>query len=412
MAEEGVAGKALGAKVHHLAQELFPQMVAWRRAIHRRPGLGFAVEETAELGAQVLQNLGWEVRRGVGGTGVKAVWPQGARRGPAVLLRADMDGLPLMEDTGLPYASEIPGRMHACGHDMHVACVLGAASILTQVAQEMQTPVVVALQPAEEGPGGAEPMIRDGLLEDPPVGMAFMLHVDGSLVAGQVGIPQGYAAANCDDFTLVVRGRTAHGSRPDRGVDAICAAGQVLVALQSVVARQISPLSPAVVSVGTIRGGDRGNVVADRVEMTGTLRSLDDEVRRELVRRVEAVARAAAQTMGAEIDFQLEPGYPAFTCHPTARQALQAGVEQALGPGVAIPLAESTLGAEDFAYIARAVPAAVGVLGVADRQPGDRGSMHSRTFRPEERALTVGAATLAMAAVQAGGYLREAGEGH
>lgn len=390
-------------RLRERAEAYAGDMVSWRRQVHRRPGLGFEVTETADLGASLLAAWGYRVERGLGRTGVKAVLTGEGRGGQAgrvetVLLRADMDGLPMEEGTGLPFASEIPGRMHACGHDMHVGAVLGAARLLSEVRSHFSGNVVIALQPAEEGPGGAEPMIADGLLRNPDVERAFMLHVQGRLLAGQVGVPQGYAAANCDDFELVITGRTAHGSRPQAGTDAIVAAGHVIAALQSVVARNVDPTQAAVVTLGTVHGGDNSNILADRVVLTGTLRSFDDGVRLALRERVAALAKDVARAFGAEAELTLDPGYPAFRNDKAAGDLLLASAAWLYGPDAAVPIVQESLGAEDFAYIGRAVPAAIGALGVADREPGDRGDTHTRDFRPEERALPVGAATLAMAA--------------
>lgn len=385
------------------AKAMQEDLAQWRRAVHRRPGLGFEVAETADLASDLLTGFGYRVERGLGRTGVKAVLDGHGDRVSAsalgaVLLRADMDGLPLGETTGLPFASEIPGRMHACGHDMHVASVLGAARLLADARDTFAGCVVIALEPAEEGPGGAEPMIADGLLEDPHVERAFMLHVQGGLLAGQIGVPQGFAAANCDDFEIEVRGTGAHGSQPHRGTDAILAAGHIVTALQSLVARNVDPTRAAVVTLGTVHGGDNSNILADRVILAGTLRSFQDDVRQVLRERLTRVTRDVASAFGAEATVKLHPGYPAFRNDPVAGSQLLHATALLFGQRAAVPILEEGLGAEDFAYIGRSVPSAIGALGVADREPGDRGHVHTRAFRPEERALPVGAAALALAA--------------
>ena len=395
----------VAARLREGGERLAADLSVWRRRIHRRPGLGFDVKETADFAAELLADWGYRVERGVGRTGVKAVLsglaePEGHSAATAVrtvLLRADMDGLPLAEDTGLAFASEIPDRMHACGHDMHVASVLGAAYLLSGLRERLSGAVVIALQPAEEGPGGAEPMIEDGLLESPHVDRAFMLHVQGGLLAGQIGVPQGFAAANCDDFEIEIRGQGAHGSQPHRGTDAILVAGHLVAALQSIVARNVDPARAAVVTLGTVHGGDNSNILADRVTLTGTLRSFHDDVREALRERTARVARDVAAAFGAEATLSLHPGYPAFRNDPEAASVLLQAARWLYGPDAAVPVQEESLGAEDFAYIGRAVPSAIGALGVADQTPGDRGHVHTRAFRPEERALPVGAATLALA---------------
>lgn len=401
-----MAQSVTSGEIVHLrnrAEGLATDLAAWRRSMHRRPGLGFDVGETADLGAGLLEAWGYRVTRNMGKTGVKAVLagtgePSAGPGVRTVLLRADMDGLPLAEATDLPFASAIEGRMHACGHDMHVAGALGAARLLADLRDRFAGHVVIALQPAEEGPGGALPMIEDGLLESPHVDRAFMLHVHGGLLAGQIGVPLGFAAAHCDDFEIEVRGLGSHGSQPQSGTDAILAAAHIVTALQSVVARNVDPVRPAVVSVGTVHGGDNSNIVADRVVLSGTLRSFHDDVRAALRERVLRVAEAVAGALGAEATVAIQQGYSAFRNDPGTGETLLRAAAALYGPDAALPVTEENLGAEDFAYIGRLVPSAMGALGVADRQSGDRGHVHTRAFRPEERALPVGAATLALAA--------------
>lgn len=356
------------------------------------------MEETASLVAGVLRDLGLEVTEGVAGSGVKAVL-RSSRHDRAVLLRADMDGLPVSEATGLPFASEISGRMHACGHDLHTACVVGAASLLAECRDALDTDVVFVFQPAEEGPGGAAPMIEAGVMDDPPVGAAFMFHCDPSLRVGTIGVHQGAVCANCDDFTIEVVGRSGHGSAPHRGADAIVAAGQLLVALQSVVSRRVDPLEPAVVSVGTIHGGYNSNVIADRITLTGTLRSLSDEVRQTLRDELNDILQGVAMSAHVECRLSLEPGYPGFSNDPIAATVATAVAGKLIGPDRILALKAPSMGAEDFAYFARRVPAAALQLGVAAPEEGFGGELHSSTFNPDERAIAVGSSVLAAVAL-------------
>ncbi len=254
-------------------EPLAARVVELRRAIHRRPELGFEEYETAALVERELDSLGVEHRRAAK-TGVVARI-DGDVPGRAVALRADMDALPIGERSGVAFASEIEGKMHACGHDAHTAMLLGAARLLVGMKERLAGTVMLIFQPAEEGPGGALPMIEEGVLENPSPEAIAMLHVDSRLDVGTVGISPGAANASADEFYLTIRGSGGHGGYPHSAIDAIPASAAIVLALQNVVAREIDPLASAVVTVGTIAGGYRSNVIADTVELSGTLRAHD-----------------------------------------------------------------------------------------------------------------------------------------
>ena len=261
-------------QIEQAAARYAPRVVEWRRAIHRHPELSQQEERTAALVAEALEGLGIDVRRKVGGHGVVGLL-RGAKDGLTVGLRADMDALPMREETGLPYASEVEGVMHACGHDAHTAMLLGAACVLSEMRDELAGNVKFLFQPAEElnPTGGAPGMIADGALEAPHVDALFALHVWPLYETGKIVARPGPQMGASDRLFLTVGGKTAHGSAPDQGVDAILIAAQIVSALQSVVSRSVSPLDSAVVTIGTIKGGYRYNVIPDMVEMEGTVRT-------------------------------------------------------------------------------------------------------------------------------------------
>jgi amidohydrolase len=375
-----------------VTQALAARVTELRRAIHRRPELGFEENETAALVERELDTLGIAHRR-MAGTGVLGII-RGARAGPAVALRADMDALPILERTGLPYASEIDGKMHACGHDAHTAMLLGAAAQLQSQREELAGSVVLIFQPAEEGPGGALPMIEAGALENPAVEAIAMLHVDSRLEVGTIGIVPGPVNASADELYVDVRGVGGHGAYPHSAVDAIPAAAAIVLALQNVVAREIDPLASAVVTIGTISGGYRNNVIADKVKMSGTLRAHDPAVRDALEERVRRIVAGVAAAYRVDAEVQVVRGYPPVVNDEPLAQRFAAYVRAKGTPRVERP--QPTMGGEDFAYFAQRVPGLLIRLGVRSESSGAVHPAHSPLFRIDEDALPVGVATLVL----------------
>ena len=382
------------------------RVVEWRRAIHRRPELSRCEERTAELVAGVLEGLGLEVRRGVGGRGVLGLLRGtggGADMGPTVGLRADMDALPMQEETGLPYASEVPGVMHACGHDTHTAMLLGTACVLAGMRDALPGNVKFIFQPAEElNPvGGAPGMIADGALVDPRVDGLFGLHVWPAYETGRVVLRSGPQMGASDRVYLTVKGRAAHGSAPDQGVDAIMIAGQVLCGLQSVVSRSVSPLDAAVVTIGTIKGGWRYNVIPDRVEMEGTVRTLREEVQAAMPDLIERAAEGIARSLRGSCEVRYVKGYPPLVNDPEMFDLAAEAVREARGAEHLVVAERPELGAEDFAFFARERPSAFAWLGCrpAGVGPEETGVLHSTRFRPDEGCFPFGMRFLASCAV-------------
>ncbi len=381
-------------------EQLREHVISLRREIHRHPELGFEEVRTQALVERELAAVGIEFRR-IAQTGVVGVI-RGERPGKTVALRADMDALPITEKSGEPFSSEVPGKMHACGHDAHTAMLLGAARILQHMRATLSGNVVLLFQPAEEGPGGAEPMIAQGALDDPRVEACAMLHVDPRLETGTIGITPGPVNASADEFTIVVQGKGGHGAYPHSALDTIPATAAMILALQNVAARETDPLKSVVVTVGTINGGYRNNVIADEIKLTGTLRAHDPQIRNELESRVRRILEGVAAAYGIRVTLNVLYGYPPVVNH----EALANGFARYMREHSAL-IVESpppTMGAEDFAYFAQRVPAVHVRLGIRSEKAGSVVSGHSPQFRVDEDALAVGVQTLvAFAASVAGG---------
>lgn len=366
------------------------RVIELRRAIHRRPELGFEEHETAALVERELDALRIEHRR-LAKTGVVGVI-HGALPGHVVGLRADMDALPLTERSGLEFASEIEGKMHACGHDAHTAMLLGAAHVLQQMQATLHGTVVLIFQPAEEGPGGAEPMIAEGALANPDVEAIAMLHVDPRIAPGEIGITPGPVNASADELYITVRGKGGHGAYPHTAIDAIPAASAIVLALQNIAARETDPLKSVVVTIGTITGGYRNNIIADEVQMSGTLRAHDPAIRDGLEGRVHRIVENTAAAYGAQAEVRIVCGYPPvvnddYLAHGFA-QFMRAQ------PGIRVERLAPTMGGEDFAYFANAIPGVHARLGIRSESAGSVHPGHSAQFRIDEAALPVGVRTL------------------
>lgn len=374
-----------------IPREIAEHAIALRREIHRFPELGFEEERTAALVERELDALGIEHRRMVKTAVVGIV--RGERPGQVAALRADMDALPLTERSGESFSSEAPGKMHACGHDAHTAMLLGAARVLVGERERLAGATVLLFQPAEEGPGGALPMIAAGALDDPAVEAVAMLHVDPRLETGTIGFVAGPCNAAADEFHVTLEGRGGHGASPHLSVDVIPCAAAAVLALQNIAARETDPLKTVVVTIGTIEGGYRNNIIADKVRMTGTFRSQDPLLRRGLEGRARRIVEGIAGAYGARATLEVFYGYP-----PVVNDAgLAASFRDYLGATSALPVERPapTMGGEDFAYFAERVPGLMVRHGIRSERAGSVHPAHSPEFRVDEAALAYGIETLA-----------------
>ncbi len=366
--------------------------IAVRREIHRHPELGFEEERTAAIVERELDALGIEHRR-VAGTGVVGTI-RGGRPGRTVGLRADMDALPILEDSGEPFSSEVAGKMHACGHDAHTAMLVGAAAVLQAGRDSLHGNVALLFQPAEEGPGGALPMIEAGVMDaEPRIEAVAMLHVDIRLDTGAISITPGPVNAAADEFHIHVHGVGGHGAAPHKAHDTIPCAAAIVLALQNIAARETDPLASIVVTIGTIAGGYRNNVIADSVKLTGTVRTTDPAVRDEIETRMRRIIDGVAAAYGCTADLTMIFGYPPVVNDAGLARALTNHI-RATTPVIVHQLAP-TMGAEDFAYFAQRVPGVLIRLGVRNEAAGAVHYVHSARFRLDEQAIPVGIATLA-----------------
>lgn len=382
------------------AQLVKEQYIEFRRDFHRHPELGMEETRTAGIVSDYLKSIGVEVRTGVGGTGVVGVI-RGGKPGRTIAIRADMDALPILEQSDIPYISTIPGKMHACGHDGHTAILMGVARLLQEMSQDLTGNVKLLFQPAEEGPGGALPMIEAGALESPEVDAAIGLHINTTnYLTGEVGVKWGVSSAGTDGITMKIRGRGGHGAHPHKSIDAIVAASQFVNAVQSIASREIDPLGSVVVTIGTINGGYRGNVIADEVAMTGTVRTLDATVRASMPERLERILKGICETYRCTYEMTYDHGYPSVVNDDSMCDLVFAAATETLGAENTHRIANPSMGGEDFSYFAEKVPAAFFSLGAGNKDKGCDFPGHHPRYNFDEEAIPVGMAVLTAATLK------------
>lgn len=394
-------------------EESFPNWVETRRTIHANPELSNEEDETAALVAERLRSLGLEVKTGVAKNGVIALL-KGGREGACVAVRADMDALPITELNSKPFRSKVPGVMHACGHDVHTTVALGVAEILAKHRADVRGTVKFLFQPAEEslptdfkGDWGAKLMVAEGALENPRPAAIFGLHcrpaivadsgkVDDSryLEAGQIAFTSGPDTANSDTFEVKVKGTMSHGSAPHRGVDAILVASEAISALQTIRSRRTDTRKPLVVTVGTIRGGQRHNIIADEVVFTGTVRTYDEAFRDSVIEMMEGILKGITTAHGASYELNYRKGYPSIFNNPDLVEATVPTFRRLFGEENVIE-AIPAMGGEDFSFFAKVVPGFYFRLGVAKESAGITAELHTPAFDVDEECLKTGVAAMA-----------------
>nr|HID13648.1 amidohydrolase [Anaerolineae bacterium] len=374
------------------AETLREQLVAWRRDFHMHPELAFQEHRSAGVIAERLHELGYQVQTGIATTGVVALL-EGQQPGPVVMLRFDMDALPIAEENETDYVSQNPGVMHACGHDGHMAMGLGVATLMAQRRDEMAGTLKLVFQPAEEGADGAEAMVKGGVLENPRPDVFLATHVWNEKPIGTVDISPGAIMAAAEKWTCTVRGKGGHGALPHQTVDPIVATAQIVTALQTVVSRNVSPLETAVVTVGTVHGGDAFNVIPAQVELSGTIRTYDPATRETVLRRVREVIEGVAAACGAVAELEIVPLTPALINDAEVAEVVRAAAQAVVGPEN-VSSEERTMGSEDAAFFMQEVPGCYFFLGSANVERGLNAPHHNSRFDFDEDALPLGVAVL------------------
>lgn len=365
-------------------------MISVRRDFHQYPEVGFNEWRTKEKICTYLDQMGILYTEAAK-TGVVGLI-EGGKPGKTVALRADMDALPIKEKNDVPYKSKNEGLMHACGHDAHMTIMLGAAKILMNVRDQLAGNVKLLFQPAEETDGGAEPMIAEGVLENPKVEAIFGLHVAPEFSVGEIGWKYGQMNASSDTIHIKVKGKSAHAAYPYMGKDAIVIAAQIITALQKIVSREVDARKSAVISLGKIKGGTQGNVVADEVHLTGTVRTLDPEIRKYVLERIEETIAFVARGLGGEAILELSPGYTSLQNDDEMIEIVKKSAEDLFGKEKLKKMPMPSLGVEDFAFFAAAVPAAFFRLGCRNEEKGIIHNVHQPNFQIDEDCLRIGAA--------------------
>jgi amidohydrolase len=378
--------------------EVAAEVVATRRDLHRHPELGFEEHRTSALVAERLRALGFDVHTGIGQTGVVGV-VKGARPGKTIMLRADMDALPIDEENEVPYRSEAAAHMHACGHDGHVAMLLGAARVVMSRRDEIAGTVCFLFQPAEEGKGGAKAMVEDGVLERFGIERAYGLHLASAHPAGQVGFREGAFYASSDSIEITIEGKGGHGASPHLSIDPIYVASQFVVAVQQVVSRQVDPIEPAVVTIGAFHGGTTHNVIPSRVQLLGTVRAFDAGVRGKMAERIERVLRGVCESSGATYRFEYLWRYPVTSNDVEQTRYVRALAERVAGDDRVADVPK-LMGAEDFSFFAERVPACFFTIG-SNGGPESSWPHHHARFDIDESALQTGVRMMTALALDA-----------
>lgn len=384
-----------GTAIRDIVERIEPGLIEVRRDIHAHPELGFEEVRTAGVVARELTRLGIPHQTGIGQTGVVGLI-EGGRPGKVLAIRADMDALPILEKTGLDFASTKEGLMHACGHDIHTTTLLGVAAVLRELAPQLAGTVKLVFQPAEEGLGGMQAMIKDGVMDGPNVDLALGFHNHPDMPVGSFGFVHGACLAASDRFDIVVRGKSGHAAHPETTVDPIVAAAVLVGQLQTVVSREVSPIQPMVVTVGSIHGGTTYNIIPDSCTIQGTVRTLHPEARDIAEAAIKRLAAGLLDSMRVRCEVNYRRGVPSLRNDDRVLEPAVAAIRQQFGDVIAE--GEPSLGGEDFALMAELVPAFQ--LRVGSSQPGRADKLHNSAYQPDESCIGLGVQALSRAALE------------
>lgn len=385
-------------KIEQLAEKYLERIMEMRRELHRFPELGFKEFKTAEIIKKELDRIGIPYESEIAATGIVGLI-KGKKEGKTVLLRADMDALPVEEESRCEFKSEITGNMHACGHDGHVAGLLGAAMILNDLKDEIAGNVKLVFQPAEEGPGGADPMIKAGILENPKVDAAFGCHIWPACKAGQIMIKDGDMMSHTTSFDIMIQGVGGHGSQPEKTIDPIIIGSQIIINFQNIISRNISTLKPAVLSCCTIKAGEACNVIPDKLIIKGTIRTFDEELTNEIVDRMENIIKGITSSYGASYVFDVNRMYPALKNDHEMFELSKKTLGKIVGEENVIVMEEPLMGSEDFSYFGKKVPSNFFLVGVRDAQEDIESMLHHPRLLWDEKYLKINAKALSQLAI-------------
>lgn len=382
------------AEIDAVVTTITPDLVALRRKLHQHPELAFEEHVTAGIVADALKSAGIEVRTGIGGTGVVGIL-DGATAGRRIGVRADMDALPINEQSGVPFSSQAPGRMHACGHDVHTVIVLGVARVLSTLRGRLSGGVKLIFQPAEETLSGAAAMIADGVLDNPMMDMILGFHNSPNLQTGLIGFHPVAVMASSDAFDITLKGRAGHAAHPHTAIDALVGAAQLVTALQTVISREIAPAIPAVLTLGQIEGGTARNVIAERVVLRGTARTLDAGAAKQVETSVRRIVAGVCSSLRLEHEIVWKRQVPVLQNDPRVLAAVLASARDALGSEHVIDMGAASMGSEDFAWFAERVPAAH--LRIGSKIDGLETAIHRANYDCNESAIPIGVRVLTRA---------------
>ncbi|MCU0384065.1 MAG: M20 family metallopeptidase [Cyclobacteriaceae bacterium] len=386
-------------QIKTVANQITPDVVHWRRHLHANPELSYQEYETAKYVKRVLESFGLSVTT-LADTGLIAEIKGKNSNSKTIALRADMDALPITEANAVPYVSKNNGVMHACGHDVHTASLLGTAKILTQLKDSFEGTIRLLFQPGEEkNPGGASYMIRDGALQNPEPASIIGQHVFPLLPVGKIGFREGMYMASCDELYLTVKGKGGHGAAPELTVDPVLIASHIVIALQQVISRNASPKQPTVLTIGKIEGGTATNIIPNQVKLTGTFRAMDEVWREEALKRIKKIAEGLAESMGGSCEVEISRGYPFLKNDPKVTRRIKEAASAYVGENNVVDI-DITLGAEDFAYYSQVIPASFYRLGTKNEEKGITSYVHTPTFDIDEDALAISTGLMAWMAIQ------------